>query len=294
MNDKFTILVNSCDRYEDAWEPFFRLLKIHWPECENHRIILNTETKVYKCDFLKVETICGGKDNTWSKRLKYALNKIDSELVLCFLEDFFLQEKVNTAGLFEAVALMNKNKDIGYINLKYSEYRKWKKEPSKEEWFVSRDLINSNTRLAFVTALWRKQWLIDILRSHENPWEFEYYGSIRSQKGDVKALQIRNDDGYFEPVFCFDDKIERGLGITHGQWLPKNKELFEKYGIEVNFDNLGINYKLYEEAKNPPKVNDKTETQKVDLREILYVIKKMLKKLKKLSSKAIRKYKSLR
>ena len=33
MNNKndVTILVNSCDKYEDAWEPFFKLFSIQWP-----------------------------------------------------------------------------------------------------------------------------------------------------------------------------------------------------------------------------------------------------------------------
>ena len=68
-NTDVTILVNSCDLYEDVWEPFFRLLKIQWPECEQYRIVLNTETKEYNCEFLKVETICGGRNSTWSERI---------------------------------------------------------------------------------------------------------------------------------------------------------------------------------------------------------------------------------
>ena len=40
-----TIIVNTCDKYEDAWNPFFRLMEINWPESENYKIILNTENK---------------------------------------------------------------------------------------------------------------------------------------------------------------------------------------------------------------------------------------------------------
>ena len=55
-----------------------------------------------------------------------------------------------------------------------------------------------------------------------------------------KIASLIVDDEYLQRA------IKYGYGITHGQWLPKNKELFEKFGIEVNFDNLGINYQLYE------------------------------------------------
>ena len=53
MDNSVTILVSSCDLYEDAWYPFFKLLKIQWPECEQYRIVLNTETKTYNPDFIK-------------------------------------------------------------------------------------------------------------------------------------------------------------------------------------------------------------------------------------------------
>lgn len=293
MNNNVTILVNSCDKYEDAWEPFFKLLKIHWPECENYKIVLNTETKVYNCDFINVETICGGKNISWSKRLKNVLKEIDSEIVLCILEDFFLQERVNHKVFLEALELMCNDKDIGYINLKYSPYRKWLKEPPEGERFASRDLINAGIRLAFMTALWRRTWLIGLLRNHESAWDFEYFGSIRSRRCNTKVLQIRNDEGYCEPCFCYDDIIGRGYGITQGQWLPKNKELFDKYGIKVNFDNLGINYKLYEDALNPKPKAPPKEIQKPDFRERLYNIKKFPKKQKKKLMNTIRKIRSL-
>lgn len=295
MNKDITILVNSCDKYEDAWEPFFKLLKIHWPECENYRIILNTETKVYNCAFLNVETVCGGKNITWSKRLKNVLRQIDSEVVLCILEDFFLQQRVNNEVFLEALDLMYDNKDIGYLNLKYSPYREWVKEPPQGERFVSRDLTNANIRLAFMVALWRREWLVKLLRNHEDPWEFEHYGSVRSRRYEFKVLQIRNDEGYCAPVFCYDDLIKNGYGITHGQWLPKNKELFDKYGIEVDFDKLGINYKFYEDAINPPIPEQRSGVQKenFDVRELLYNIKKWPKKQKEKLIKTVRKIRSL-
>ena len=59
--DDITILVNSCDLYEDAWYPFFKLLQIQWKDCP-YDVVLHTETKVYDCDFMDVRTICTGKE----------------------------------------------------------------------------------------------------------------------------------------------------------------------------------------------------------------------------------------
>ena len=70
-------------------DSFFKLLKIQWPECP-HDIVLSTETKTYDCDFLKIKTINSNRDLSWSSRLKNTLNQIETEYILFFLEDFFL------------------------------------------------------------------------------------------------------------------------------------------------------------------------------------------------------------
>ncbi|MBQ3006118.1 MAG: hypothetical protein IJD78_01010 [Clostridia bacterium] len=272
--DNFTIIVNSCDKYEDAWDPFFRLMEINWPESENYKIILNTETKDYKCNYRNVKTVCSG-NIAWSKRLKNILETVDTDFVLFFLEDFFLRSPVNQKMFEEAYNLISENEDIGYIGLKYSPERIFKdKNYTPTERFFSRDLLATKFRITAMSVLWRRTWLIELLDEKENPWEFENNASVRSRQYPYKVLEINNINGVCPPVFDFEDKIKYGYGITHGQWLPKNKELFEKFGIEVNFDNLGINYQLYEEANNPPKKHKKQKPE--NFVEFLYEIKKSI------------------
>ena len=110
-----TILVQSCDMYEDAWEPFFRLWHIFWEDCP-YRIVLCTEEKQYKCDFMDVETINTGNGLSWSARLRYALDRIDSKYVLFSIDDFFLTEKVNIEIFGKALELMENDKSIGLVS----------------------------------------------------------------------------------------------------------------------------------------------------------------------------------
>ena len=44
----FTIMLCSCDAYEDLWDLFFTLLERYWPQAKNYPFILNTESKVYQ------------------------------------------------------------------------------------------------------------------------------------------------------------------------------------------------------------------------------------------------------
>jgi hypothetical protein len=55
-NNFCTIIVNSCDAYDDTWYPFFKLLKKYWPNCK-FPIVLNTETKKFEYEGLDIKVI---------------------------------------------------------------------------------------------------------------------------------------------------------------------------------------------------------------------------------------------
>lgn len=294
----FTIIVNSCDKYEDAWEPFFRLLKLQWPECADYEIILNTETKVYNCDFLNVKTVCGGKEGTWSERLKNVLKSIDSELVVFLLEDFFLKSPVNQESFSEAVDFML-NENAGYIALKCCPGRKLKDGTLPKENFVNRDDLPVNLRLPLIASMWNRKYFIKLLRNHESPWDFECYAGIRSKRYKEKAMHINNNEGFLKPVFDYDIDMQYGIGISKGKWLmPKTKEFLESYGFfDINYDNLGTDNETYYRTigvlKDKPEVHSEAQSEQNSFKEFLYGIKKIVTKTPMKLKKSIKKLKSL-
>lgn len=236
-NSIVSILVNSCDKYVDAWEPFFRLLHIQWPDCP-YNIFLNTESKKYECDFLNVSTICCGKNKSWSQRVKYALSLIDTDYVLFFLEDFFLMSPVNSYLLSNAVDEIQRNKRIGFISFnpdldKALGYWKIDREYNEYYVYVSK---KSKYRINAQANLWRKSFLNNVLKDNENAWEFEVYGTIRAKLMHQITLSRKIDS---DKVFDYHTYQRFGYGINRGKWLQNNKSLFDKYAINVNFNNLG-------------------------------------------------------
>ena len=254
-----TILVNSCDLYEDAWEPFFRLFHIMWPDCP-YDVYLNTETKVYNCSFMKVQTICGG-NISWSKRLKNCLEQIKTKYVLFFIEDFFLMSPVNERVFDSAVRLIHDNKRIGFISF----------NPDLEKeggfWDLTKeynDVFNyigkkSLYRINAQVNLWNKRFLKRILKNKESAWDFEVYGTIRAKIMPEIALS-RKIDGPI--VFDYHYSLGYGYGIKQGKWLLKNKELFEKYDIDVDFDKRGF-------YSRPTRVS-RTKRNKSELLKLVY------------------------
>ena len=264
-----TILVNSCDLYEDAWNPFFRLLKIQWPQCEEYDIVLNTESKEFDCHYLNVRTFCGGFDKTWSKRLMDCLETIDSEYIFFFLEDEFLLEPVNVSEFDKVIDFLNNNKDVGVL---YPHKNKKQTMDIDEDYF-SRDLITENRRLVCICAIWRKNFLAKMLRVEESPWDFETYAPERSKQYPERVLQYNKK---LPGVILYDDQTDFGYGITEKKWLPNTKKLFEKYGIEVDYENLGFypyeNQIIAQEMRRKQRKHE----QKLELNpiEIIYNIKK--------------------
>ena len=288
MYNDVTILVNGCDKYEDSWEPCLKLFEKQWQDCP-YDFVLNTETKKYKGEIKKVKTINYGKSGTWSERFKYVLEHIEAPYVLFTIEDYFLLNEVNTAVFEKAVSVMNNNPNVGMICLSQTNRENIKTGDYDDDNFYSR-VIDKKCMIWCRMCLYRREYLLKLLRVHETIWEFEEFASYRAKKLNYIILQQNNNSS---EVFTFKVRIEEGYGITGGQWLPKNKELFDKYGIEVNFDSLGINYELYENAINPTPKEQTKQAKKLDLRERLYNIKKWPKKQTKKLIKTIRKIRSL-
>lgn len=237
MENICSMLVTSCDSYEDAWEPFFQLLHIMWPDL-SLPLYLNTETKEYHNSSINVQVLHPinindekGRPISWSRRLKEVLNQIDSKYILFFLEDFFLMSPVRSDMVEKSIDYMEKNNDVVMID--------YFREPHDdcvvmdEFSYTSRDF---DYGLNAMSALWRKDFLLSILRD-ENPWDFEFNATRRWWRTDYKVLTHREE---FSPIFDYKTKTKFGYGIFQGKWLRKNPELFAKYGIEVDFEKRGF------------------------------------------------------
>lgn len=112
-----TFLVNSCDKYSDTWTPFFTLLKKNWPGFDLP-VVLNTETKDYSFEGINL-TVCnipGAK--TWSERFLNVLDRISTDYVLVFLEDFFIEDTVNVQEFNRCLEYMCQHPEVGCISFK--------------------------------------------------------------------------------------------------------------------------------------------------------------------------------
>ena len=239
MCENVTLVVSSCDKYEDAWYPYFELLQKYWPQ-HPERIALITETKKYSCDGLNIKTYNYPDSYTWSERLYYTLKDINTKYIIFSLEDFFLLNYVDQEKINNCIKWMENNEKIAECRLCVSNSPKLK-ETEEYEGFYFAD-SDMDYRVDTQVALWRKESMMNLLDLTESPWNFEKNANIRNIHSEDLFLWYYSDDIEDINKMVFPYKIEQklGYGVAWGMWLWNNKSWFEKNGINnVNFHRLG-------------------------------------------------------
>lgn len=251
MNSDFTILVNSTDSFEDCWRPFFKLFSKFWPECRE-QIILNTETKEYA--YAGLDIACSmvsaripSKKLSWGECLLRCLDKIKTEIVLYLQDDYFINGPVDVGQIEDFVQLMNNEGNSNIRLLECANAGPWHPSDHPLLWKVDQRALY---RISLQASLWRKDRLGFYVRKHENPWQFEIWGSKRAHRVRDTIYCVNRD--------IFNKHTRQVIpyiptGVIKGKW---NKEavydLFLENGIEMDFSQRGFYDSNQKSARKAP------------------------------------------
>lgn len=271
-----TLLLSSYDDGEDLWEGFFTALKVQWPEMDMP-IVLNTETKDYYFEGMDIRTfgVCREKTMPWAKRLKEVLKRIETEYILLFLEDYWLDSPVNDAYFRKSLQWLRENKDIASFsyypctpgkNIQDNVFEKMELRPQKCEY-----------KLNCQVAIWRREKLISYLRNHENPWEWEIWGTIRASRYKERFYTLRADS---DLVFSYGDP-EKGCMIHRGKWVEDvARRMCEMYNLDIDFSVRG--FEDFDAQKEAYKSTKQRLLSKDFFREILNLSRICVRKIRSL------------
>lgn len=241
-NDQVTVLVNSCDRYEEAWLPFFMLLKKYWSDCP-FPLALNTESKDFSLDGLEIK-VFHSRNSTWGGRLSDALKQIKTPYVIVMLEDFFLQKTVRTDKVLECLDAMQNDDSIGVFYFsRITGYDDGVESPFPAFKRMIATPHYSRYYLNCQTALWSRDVLLTAVQQVQSPWELEEmkYDQIPNDVLNKKFYcskttwydKIRDED-----IFSYLLVRDTGYGIFKSQWLWNNKDFFKREGIPCMCETL--------------------------------------------------------
>lgn len=223
--DKFALLVLSCDKYKFAWDDFFNLRDMFWPDCP-YKWYLVTESEDYKRD--NVIVIKCGKEMNWTGRFKHAIEVSETKYVGMYLEDYFIDHAVDNNIIEDDVALMEK---LGITMLNVGDEFGWLcSQPNKK--YVAEHVFDIPKHLrsgvGAVPAIWESDYMIKLLGEKDcNPWEFEV-------DRNKEAASVEGTIGY--PA-CDERRpfnVSKCQILIQGKLYPRSIKHFKKRGYVMD------------------------------------------------------------
>lgn len=214
-----SILVVSCDKYADLWDPFFALFRQRWPDCP-YPVFLGSNFKRFEGE--GVTTLAIGEDVAWGAGLLRMLDGIPTSHVILLLEDFFLKATVDTAAIARLAGIAARE-GVGCLRL--SPLPPPTPPPSvpigahPELGEVER---GTPYRIATQPAIWRADWLRRLIEPGYSAWEFEHLAT-RASEAMPEAVWAP-----FRPTFVYDQVVEKG------KWKPEGLDICREAGVTVD------------------------------------------------------------
>ena len=230
-----TIVVNSCDAYEDVWAPFFAALKDKWPTCP-YKIVLNTESKSFSAGGLNIASFSFAKNwsrDLWGKRLRLTLDAIDSEFVIMLFDDFILEDRVDHVEVLRCIERMNADDRIAvfyFINIAG--------DNDQDQRFSDYELLptRKDYRLNSAPSIWRRKKLLEFTGELDTPWAWEFFGSARTYRTTDLFYCVKPS---FEKIFVYNYKL--GGAIHRGKWVKSViQPAVERYELILDLSKRGF------------------------------------------------------
>lgn len=222
MNLEYAIIVVSCDKYKDTWEPFFKCLSMFWPNNTNSIYLITNDVQEIHIDNIIV--INTGPETSWSSKVRKAIPFIKEDYFLLLLDDYFLVDMVDNHKI-DSLFTFARDNNGDYISLVPSKYLEITTDHFASK-ISSRNLYGKTLQ----PAIWKKEYLNKCLYGDEfSAWEFENRQKIHF------PTKIEGRD------YCVLKKVLRFKnGVLQGKWYPSSIRSLKKIGIEINLDNRDI------------------------------------------------------
>ena len=219
QSDRMSLLVMSCDRYADLWNPMSDCLNRFWPDCP-FEILLSTETASPETETAFHRVVHSARA-AWSGRLLDTLNSIATPYTMLLLDDLWPSLPIPTVAVEEILDLMERDA-IGSVHLRNegTDQRDYEKD-SAYRIYAS----GAPYRISASASIWNTAFLQSVLRPEESAWEFERIGSYREEALKLPVLVCKNSP---LSVVCDSGAVEQG------RWEPLALTFAKEQGIAVD------------------------------------------------------------
>lgn len=233
--DDLAILVNTCDAYSDVWVPFAECFRAFWPGCQ-YRVYFNTDKKTERrlplaAQYIVSESTAG--TNGWGQRLAHALKQIESDYVLNLFDDYLFNSPVDAEEIARVRKIMAANDAIAAFY--FSDVIE---EKSRQVYFDRYAKVKqfADYKVNSAPGLWRKEDLLRVTGTKDNPWAWEYFGSYRTYFSSKEFYCVKNAAA--EPIRY---NYRLGGAIHRGKWVRSViVQVIQRFGIELDTSSRGF------------------------------------------------------
>ncbi len=212
------LLISSHSKANDIWYITDYFLKKRWKA--DLEITLGANGEVRK-EFVPNDWkyVNNGEDISFSKSLMSYLNSINEEYFILMLDDFMILEEVDNSKIEKAFEFIKSNNGV-YLRLVPN---------PKGDLKINNDFskIDVKSQVPYVTslqmAIWKKEFLMELLKYDFNPWEFEV------KAGKTKESML-NSDGFYVTNYNF---VTYTHFVEKGKFYPFLKDMLKKEGLSL-------------------------------------------------------------
>ena len=216
-NKDCTVLVCSCDKYEDVLRPFSTLWRKYWADSPFEMVLVTESMPDDKLCFDRVVTNPVGE--IWCKMLVKALMEVETPYVMLLCNDYYLTEQVDTSRILKR---LDDIKRLGANSLRLIPNPTPKKAGASKvqgEDDLYRYRPQSAYCVACQTGFWRRDYLLRLAQKQQSAWEFERYGSFDAITAEKPILVTGTKE------FPFVDAVHKGYWETFGLEACRNADI---------------------------------------------------------------------
>lgn len=200
MNNKFTILIGTCDKYQFLWNNFVTIFNKYWDNDIDVKKYFISETN--RSEIKGFEFLTPGKV-PYSECIRYALDYVNTPYVLWLQDDYFLRKTISKEQFEAYFKLIENNSLDRFCPNRYRPHTKYYTLRHLFDNYFQMDQ-NSNYTISMQASIWNVDFFKSCLISdgHETPWEFEVNGTTRLNKTKTHKIfyEITEDYWYQEAM----------------------------------------------------------------------------------------------
>ena len=236
-NIKTAIVISSCDLFSDCWLPMIHSLQKNWSECTYPVFIISNfkNLEVKGIDFINV-----GEDKGFGSNTKKALELIEADYIIFFLDDFFLDKTVDNVMVNDHLNHCIKN-NIDFLKIDYRDII-YRDEMRIGESIYCSNPLDIRYSLNTAIAIWNKKALQSLCADGYTAWDFERKGIDYLRKNNLKINSETILSANFEQQTI--RKICISGAVCKGRWTKEGVAFLKENGFSSLIKNREIEGKF--------------------------------------------------